>query len=127
MRRAGVSVALVAAAVALVVAGCGGGSESSPGGSDVAASGAAVARSRGCVACHSVNGTASVGPTWKGLAGQEVALADGTVVIADTAYLGESITAPDAKRVRGFSVTMPRLAVTEAEVAALVAYIETLR
>ena len=55
-----------------------------------------------CLSCHSVDGSAMVGPTWKGLYGEEVELDDGTTVIADDAYLAESITDPGAKIVKGF-------------------------
>ena len=56
----------------------------------------------GCVSCHSVDGTPGAGPTWAGLYGHEVTLADGTVVTADDAYIRESIMSPNAKVVEGF-------------------------
>lgn len=118
---------LVVSVAVAVVAGCGGGAAGGGVASSSGPAGATVARARGCVACHSIGGGASVGPTWKGLAGSDVVLDDGTVVRADSTYLTESIADPSAKRVRGFAVTMPRLSLTDAEIAALVTYIETLR
>lgn len=118
---------VVVALGAVILIGCGGGGAGEGAPSSGAVRGAAVARARGCVACHSVDGGASVGPTWKGLAGREVVLEGGGSVRADSAYLTESIVEPAAKRVRGFAVTMPRFALTDAEVSALVTYIETLR
>ena len=56
----------------------------------------------GCIGCHSLNGAAGTGPTWKGLYGSQVALADGTTVTADAAYLAQSINDPDAATVKGF-------------------------
>ena len=41
----------------------------------------------GCVGCHSVDGSPLTGPTWFGLFGSNVELADGTTVIADEALL----------------------------------------
>jgi cytochrome c oxidase subunit 2 len=44
-----------------------------------------------------------VGPTWLGLAGEEVELADGSVVLADDDYLRRSILEPQSQVVQGFS------------------------
>lgn len=65
--------------------------------------GAQVATSAGCAACHSTGGASGVGPTWKGIAGSQATLADGSTVTRDDAYLKESITAPNAKVVKGFN------------------------
>ncbi len=64
--------------------------------------GAELVRTMGCTACHSPDGNSSVGPTWKGLFGTERALDDGSVVLADSNYLHESIVAPNAKVAEGF-------------------------
>lgn len=53
------------------------------------------------MSCHSVDGSASVGPTWKGLYLSQVKLSDGSVVAADEPYLRESISEPGAKTVDG--------------------------
>ncbi len=37
-----------------------------------------------CIACHSIDGSTIVGPTWKGLYGHEVTLTDGSKVTADS-------------------------------------------
>lgn len=89
-------------------------------------SGARLYRSLGCNSCHSINGRESVGPTWRGLAGSMVTLEDGSVVVADGVYLARSIRDPVAQRVAGFSTLMPALNLSDAELAALVAYIESL-
>jgi cytochrome c oxidase subunit 2 len=56
----------------------------------------------GCAACHSVDGSKLVGPTWKALYGHDVPLTDGTTVKADDAYILESITNPNARIVKDF-------------------------
>jgi cytochrome c oxidase subunit 2 len=81
----------------------------------------------GCAACHSINGAAGLGPTWFGLAGSEVELEDGSIVIADDAFLFESIRDPKAKVVKGFAPTMPVYPFTDEEIADIVAYIKTLK
>ena len=46
---------------------------------------------KGCNACHSIDGTDMVGPTWKNLYGAKREFTDGTNAIADEKYLKESI------------------------------------
>jgi cytochrome c oxidase subunit 2 len=81
-----------------------------------------------CSACHSIDGSASQGPTWKGLFGSQVELADGTTVTADEAYIKESILQPQAKIVSGFeTVLMPTFQFTDEQIADIIAYMKTLK
>lgn len=83
---------------------------------------------RGCVACHSADGSAKLGPSLKGLYGGDVALSDGRKVRADENYLRKSIENPNAEIVRGFSAVMPTFKglLTEQEMNAVIAYIQSL-
>lgn len=90
------------------------------------AKGKQLAQSKGCVACHTADGSPGVGPTWKDLAGKKTTLADGSSVLADETYLKRSIQDPTAQVVKGFPPIMPKGDVSEDELAALVAYIESL-
>lgn len=77
--------------------------------------GAALVRSRGCTACHSIDGTSRVGPSFLGVWGSShpVALrAGGTEqVVVDEAYLARSLRDPDAQITLGFpSGNMPEWA-----------------
>jgi cytochrome c oxidase subunit II len=61
-----------------------------------------------------------------------VKLANGQTLVADDAYLLESILAPDAKIVDGFprgsmSARIPAGSVTTAQAKAIIAYIKTLK
>jgi len=89
-----------------------------------------IAARSGCTACHSINGSELVGPTWQGLAGRSVTLANGSTVTADDAYLEESIVSPNAKVVEGFEPgIMPQdfgTRLTPEEIQSLIAYIKTL-
>lgn len=90
--------------------------------------GQALVAANGCAACHSVNGATGIGPTWRGLFGSEEQLTDGTTVIADEAYMAESIHDPQAKIVEGFETQlMPSYGFTDEQIADIVAYIKTLR
>ncbi|WP_426162527.1 c-type cytochrome [Pseudoduganella sp. R-34] len=86
-----------------------------------------IAQSKGCVACHSVDGAPSVGPTWKGLFGKQETLEGGTTVAVDEAYLKQSINDPKAKVVKGFPNIMPPNQLSDEEMAAMIDYIKTVR
>ena len=81
----------------------------------------------GCGACHSITGSAGVGPTWRGLFGSQVELQDGTVVTADEHYIFQSIKDPKSQVVKGFAPTMPVFPFTDDEINDIVAYIKTLK
>ena len=67
-----------------------------------------LARSNGCAGCHGQDFGGGAGPSLIGLAGAEVPLDDGTVVVAD------------------YNLKMPANNLSDAEIADIVAYIETL-
>jgi cytochrome c len=56
----------------------------------------------GCSNCHSVTGQPGIGPSLKGVYNHKVRLDDGREIIADEAYIRESILDPDAKIVNGY-------------------------
>ncbi len=66
------------------------------------ARGKKLAEDSGCTACHTATHARLVGPGWEGLYGSTVTLADGSNVVADDAYLTESILKPDAKIVKDY-------------------------
>jgi len=111
---------------ALVLAACGGSDATISTASPVGAAGEQIARQAGCASCHGGSFQGGVGPGWVGLAGSEVELSDGTTVVADGAYLFESIRDPAARIVAGYSVQMPRNALTDDEIDEIVAFIGSL-
>lgn len=132
---------LGALAVTAGVAGCGGDGDDVADPPTTTASttpqspverGESLVEVRGCLACHSTDGRAGVGPTWQGLAGSTVQLADGTEVVADAAYLKRSILEPDADIVEGYSSGVMTAAaqpgsISEEDAEAMVAYLQTLQ
>jgi cytochrome c oxidase subunit 2 len=90
--------------------------------------GKALVAANGCAACHTIDGSANIGPTWLGLAGSQVELSDGSTVLADDAFITESIREPQAKIVAGFeNQRMIAYSFTNEQLADIVAYIKTLK
>lgn len=89
------------------------------------------AQTFGCLACHTIDGTPKVGPTWLGLFGSQVQLADGTTVAADENYLRTSIMDPNAQVVYGFQpAIMPQnfsQLLSETQINQIIAFIESLK
>jgi cytochrome c oxidase subunit 2 len=82
----------------------------------------------GCIGCHSLDGSKMAGPTWFGLYGSEVLLEGGATVIADDAFIVESILNPKAKEVKGFAPTvMPAYPLSDEDIANIIAYLKTLK
>jgi len=100
--------------------------EQAAGGGDPVAQGLAIAKAKACVACHSGDGTAGVGPSWKGLYGKTESYADGSQEKVDDAVLAREMREPAAKVVKGFAPIMPKTELSDAELAALTAYIRSL-
>ena len=84
-------------------------------------------QSYGCIACHSTDGSAGHGPSLAGLAGGDRKLVDDSSVVADAAYLRESILEPNAKTAQGFPPNyMPPYPLKDKEVESLVLFIQNL-
>jgi cytochrome c oxidase subunit 2 len=86
-------------------------------------------QSKGCVACHSTDGSPKSGPSWKGLYGSTRQFVGGGSATADDNYLRESIEKPQAHVVNGFAPVMPSFAglLNEKDIAGIIAYIKTLK
>lgn len=66
-----------------------------------------VATEKGCMRCHTVDGTPHIGPTWLGMYGSVVPLSNGRRTVADAAYLTDSMMDPRALIHRGYPAVMP--------------------
>ncbi|MEX2299967.1 MAG: cytochrome c oxidase subunit II [Bryobacterales bacterium] len=80
-----------------------------------------------CDSCHSPDGSGR-GPSLEDVFGHTVALESGQPVIADEAYVRESILNPRAKVTAGFRPVMPTFQgqITEEQLLQLIAYIRSL-
>ncbi len=85
----------------------------------------------GCQACHSLDGTRIVGPTWLGVCGEQASMADGSTITIDEAYLYDSIVNPNAMIVEGYPEgVMPNTYgddLTDEQIADIIAFICSLK
>jgi len=83
----------------------------------------------GCNSCHTVDGSKSKGPSWKGVFGKMEQLNNGMTVLVDEAYVRESMMNPQAKVVKGYDPIMPTFQglLKKNQQDGLVAYIESLK
>src|SRR5262245_28093984 len=93
-------------------------------GESMAAAGAHLFQQMGCAMCHGTG----LAPALEGRFGASVQLQGGETVLADEAYVRESILNPRAKLVAGYAPIMPTFQgqLSEEELTQLVAYIKSL-
>ena len=87
-------------------------------------------QSKGCLGCHTIDGTKKIGPTFKGILGKSVTvLTNGKerAITVDEQYLKRSILNPEADIVKGYPPIMPVIPLTEEELEAIINYLEGLK
>ncbi len=88
-----------------------------------------LTKTKGCIACHSDDGSARIGPSYKGLFGSMRELVNGSKVAADENYIRQSIEFPQKQLVKGFAPTMPTFKgiIKGEELNAIIAYIKSVK
>ena len=89
--------------------------------------GARLFQSWGCIACHSIDGRKTVAASLAKRWGVEQELTTGEKVIFDEAYFRRSITAPNSQTVKNNQGFMPKYDLSEDELNALGAFIQSLK
>jgi cytochrome c oxidase subunit 2 len=86
-------------------------------------------KSKACITCHSIDGSVKTGPSFQGIFGHSVDLADGITVTADENYIRQSILDPGSQVVKGFQPVMPTYAGTlkPQDIDGLIEYIKSLK
>lgn len=85
---------------------------------------------KGCVGCHSTDGSPRVGPTFKGLLGKSeevIKAGKETKVVVDEAFIRDYIENPNVVQIKGYQPVMPKISMTNQELTALVDYIKSVR
>ncbi len=92
-----------------------------------------IMKNIGCFACHSLDGSKLVGPSFKGVYGHEATVITGgneRVVTVDDEYIKRSIYDPNADVVKGFNkgLMLPYEGqLTDADIAQITEYLKTLK
>ncbi len=83
---------------------------------------------RGCIQCHSSDGSAKAGPSFLEVFGSQQQLTTGESILVDENYIRESILEPQAKVRAGYRPVMPTYQgqLKNEEISALIAYIKSL-
>jgi cytochrome c oxidase subunit II len=82
----------------------------------------------GCNQCHTIDGSAGRGPTWKDVYGSMVPMKEGPALLADEDYLHGVITNPNSHQIPGFDPIMPPTQglLSEKDVGDVIAFLKTL-
>jgi mono/diheme cytochrome c family protein len=86
--------------------------------------GAALYKAKGCNACHSLDGSRLVGPSFKGVWGRAEKITGNGEITVDEAYVKESLLTPLAKVVEGFPPAMPPQVLTDVEVQSIIMFLK---
>jgi mono/diheme cytochrome c family protein len=92
------------------------------------AAGEALFYKKGCSTCHSIDGSSSTGPTFKGMWGKTEKMNDGTTEVIDRRMVKLSLLQPHMKIVDGYASPskMPTYQLEDPEIDQLIAFMKTL-
>jgi len=85
---------------------------------------------KGCLGCHTIDGTAKIGPTFKGLYGRKVTVVTAgreRDITADEDYIARSIRKPNEDIVKGYPSIMPKLGLSDEEIEEIIEYMKALK
>jgi cytochrome c oxidase subunit 2 len=89
-----------------------------------------LAQEKGCLGCHSEDGSIKLGPSFKGIWGRsETVVTKGVerTITVDETYVRRHILEPKADVVKGFPAIMPPFSLKEEELVALLEYLKGLK
>lgn len=89
--------------------------------------GLALVTANGCTACHALDGTRGIGPSWRDIYGTTRTFQDGSTAVVDEAYLRRAMLEPAADVVAGFESIMLPAPVSEAQIMDIIALIKDLK
>ena len=97
-----------------------------------ASEGSGLLQTKGCLACHTIDGSARIGPTFKGIFGKkEIVIRNGKEreIVVDEAFIRQTLLQPELDRVKGYPPIMPsqKGLLTDHEIEEIIDYIKTLK
>lgn len=111
---------------------------------DALARGRRLYETAGCVACHTIDGSSRIGPSWKGMWGRAETLSaprapdtssprsagpPAPTLVVDAAYIRRSILDPSTEVVAGYPPAMPSFSgqLSEADIGDIIAFVRSLK
>ncbi len=97
-----------------------------PQGRDLAEQGLTLLRTKGCLGCHTLDGSDKVGPTFKNLMGRRqgvIRAGRETEIVVDEEFIRRHILDPRSAAVAGFPSVMPQMPMTDEELKTIVGYL----
>lgn len=94
------------------------------------AAGEKILDKKGCLACHSLDGSEIVGPTFLEIWGRKSTVfeyPETKMVTADEDYIARSVQEPSSQIVEGFDNVMPKLDVSADELKEIITFFKTLK
>lgn len=91
--------------------------------------GKAVLDAQGCISCHTLDGSATLAPSFKGMYGEETTVLTGgkkQVLVIDPQYIKDSIREPAKDIVDGFQNIMPPYDLSDDDINNIVEYLKTI-
>jgi len=85
-----------------------------------------ISTNRGCIACHTIDGSPGVGPSWLNMWGRTETLVDGSTATVNASYFEKSLLNPGAQVVEGYPNVMLRYFLEDEEIADLLAFAQSL-
>jgi cytochrome c oxidase subunit 2 len=91
--------------------------------------GSKLYKSKGCIACHSIDGSHGIAPSFKHCYGSVHELADGTKIEVNDTRIREKLLEPRKDITKGFSPVMPSFKgqLSEKEIIGIIEYIKSIK
>ncbi|MGZ3578196.1 MAG: cytochrome c oxidase subunit II, partial [Syntrophales bacterium] len=89
-----------------------------------------ILQAKGCIGCHTLDGTQKIGPTFKQLLGRKetvITAGQEKSITVDVDFIREHILDPRRTAVKGYPPVMPQVPMTDEELKTIISYMETLK
>jgi cytochrome c oxidase subunit 2 len=89
-----------------------------------------ILQAKGCLGCHTLDGTSKVGPTFNDLVGRKetvIAMGQEKSITVDETFIREHILNPGSVLVKGYPPVMPKTPMSDEELKTIISYMEMLK